>query len=162
MNRAEVVDALRAARAELLEAIDGLSDSDLAAPGVAGDWSVKDILSHVTACEAELVRALAQLKLGRRSDFWDDRTDAEIDALNAKYQRQNKNKPLRRVLEDFEGVRKQTIKQVESLRDADLTGPFKYARREGQPLVEFIAGDSFGHERDHIADIQNWRQKRSG
>jgi hypothetical protein len=51
MAKQRLLKALDTAWAALKESYAGLSDSRLTMPGVTGDWSVKDILAHVTTWE---------------------------------------------------------------------------------------------------------------
>ena len=155
-TRAELLEALRSSREELDQAIAGLGESDLASPGVAEGWSAKDLLAHITAWEAEMLKALGQARLGRKP------TGAvvespDVDALNARWQKETAKKPLDKVLADMEAARKQTIKQVERLTDEDLNDPRKYAWLKGTTLAELIAGETFEHEREHAAQIRKWR-----
>ena len=55
MTRDEILEALHASRAQVEAALTGLTDAQLIEPGALGEWSVKDILSHLTAWEAEAV-----------------------------------------------------------------------------------------------------------
>jgi len=51
------------------ESYAGLSDSQLMKSGVTGDWSVRDILAHVTAWEQEVLKHLPTiLKAANRRD----------------------------------------------------------------------------------------------
>lgn len=158
MNKSEILTALRANRDSLLNALDGLSDAAMQEPGVIDDWSVKDILTHITAWEAELVTRLAQAKQGKKpanANF----TPAQVDELNAKWHKEYKNRPLDRVLADFRAVRGQTITQVESLAEEDLNDPKRYSWLGGSPLWEWIEGDSSGHDAEHTAQIKAWRER---
>ncbi len=160
MNQSEVLSALHTHRAVLLAALDGLSDSAMQEPGVIDDWSVKDILTHLTAWEAELVARLAQARQGKKPANT-NLTPAQADELNAQWRKEYKNRPLDRVLADFRAVRGQTITQVESLAEEDLNDPKRYSWLGGAPLWEWIERDSFGHhEAEHTAQIKAWRQRR--
>lgn len=55
------VRELLAARAELLSALQGLSASDLLAPGVEGGWCGRDVLLHIAAWLRELARLVPDL-----------------------------------------------------------------------------------------------------
>jgi hypothetical protein len=48
MNRQQLLEKLDQAWAEIKESYAGLSGSQMTELGIAGDWSVKDILAHVT------------------------------------------------------------------------------------------------------------------
>ncbi len=159
MNKSEVVRALQTNRAALLKALDGLSDSTMQEPGVIDDWSVKDILTHLTACEAELVTWLAQARQGKKPSNT-NLTPAQVDEQNAKWRKEYKNRPLDRVLADFRAVRGQTMAQVESLAEEDLNDPKRYSWLRGSALWEWIEGEAFGHEAEHTAQIKAWRERR--
>jgi len=51
------LDELRAARRDLLAALQGRTASDLLRPGVEGEWCGRDVLLHIAAW----LRALARL-----------------------------------------------------------------------------------------------------
>jgi hypothetical protein len=161
MKQAELTELLKASHVELLQAIQGLTEAELAQPGAAGDWSAKDILAHVTAWEAEILKALGQSRMGKRPTI-NDLTDAEVDVQNAQWQKQTLKKPLAKVMEDLNGVRQQIIRQVERMSDADLNDPARHRSwLEGHTLAEFIASESFEHGREHAEQIRAWRN-RSG
>jgi hypothetical protein len=48
-----LLDRLEAAWAALTDAYAGVPESTLTEPGVVDDWSVKDVLAHVTTWEQE-------------------------------------------------------------------------------------------------------------
>jgi len=58
MNRQQLLQKLDKVWAEIKESYAGLSDSQLTEPGVMGDWSVKDILAHLTWWEEEALKHL--------------------------------------------------------------------------------------------------------
>jgi len=155
MNRDQILAALKNSRAQMETALDGLSETQLVEPGVMGEWSVKDILSHLTAWEAEVVTRLAKLKLGKKIQSIVP-ADSDIDSLNAKWYKENKSRDLDRVLADFRGVREQMIRQVESLTDKQLAQPLPWA--ETNTIENMIAWNSYEHEPEHAEQIQKWRK----
>ncbi len=155
MNKSELLSTLEASRKKLLAAFDGLADDQLTESGVVGDWSVKDILSHLTAWEAELVKLLAQARQGRRPAFLDL---GETDTLNAKWRQEMKGRLLDQVWADFHGVRRQTLRQLEALNDKDLADPKRYPWLGGKPLGQWIAEQTFEHEQEHLEHIRRWRK----
>ncbi|HKZ71248.1 MAG TPA: ClbS/DfsB family four-helix bundle protein [Anaerolineales bacterium] len=160
MNKSELISTLEASRKTLLVTIDGLSDEEMTTPGVMGDWSVKDLLSHITAWEAELVTMLAQARQGKKPPFADV-SPSQTDALNAQWRNETKDRPLERVLADFHGVRKQTVKQVESFSDEELNDPKLYKWLKDSPLWKWIANETFEHEAEHAEQIIQWREERN-
>lgn len=156
MDKDAVMDALEDEREKFMEAIDGLTEAQMIEPGVSGDWSIKDILYHLSMWEAELVRLLWQASHG------DKPTTAQIvgepvDTVNAVWYAQGKDRPLERVLDDFAAVRKQTVRRVEALSDKDFDDPRRYPWLNERPLWDWIATDSFEHESEHAEQIRQWR-----
>lgn len=159
MNKQQLLAALNEERAKFLKAIEGLSDEQMTEKGVVDDWSIKDMLAHIATWESEMVTFIAQMKQGKKP-----RTNLmsnKVDELNAEFYKNNKNRPLDRILADFHGVRKQTIKQVESLSENELTDPKHSPHTKGSALWKIIEADSFGHEVEHREQIEKWRKKQS-
>ncbi len=157
MNKTEILKALKNEREKFLQAIAGLPDDVLVNEPVLGEWTIKDLLSHLTVWESELVTLLAFTRLGKRPTNVQGLT-GDTDDLNAKWHAEYKNRPLDRALADFHGVRKQTIRQVESLTDKELAES-KSPWLKGEPLWKWIAEDSFSHEAEHTPQILAWREQ---
>jgi hypothetical protein len=157
MTKDELLVALETGRETFLDALDGLSDEQMTAPGVNGEWSLKDLLAHLTRWEAELVKLLWEVEAGLRP------TTAHVgklsvDEVNAQFYAEMRWRSLRRVLDDFHAVRNQTILRVEALSDQELTDPRRYAWLKGRALWEVAAGDSFEHEAEHLDQVRLWRE----
>ena len=159
MTKDEILDALEDERENLIDAIEGLSDEDMLESGVVGDWSIKDILAHLSAWEAELVKLLWQARQGQPpSGIY--ASGVPVDEINVVWSQAARSRPLERVMDDFISVRKQTVRRVEPFLDTDLTDPQRWPWLNGHPLWEWIATDSFQHEAEHAAQIKEWRSKR--
>ncbi len=162
MNKSDLLASLETSRHNLLVAFDGLSDDDLTQPGANGDWSVKDVLAHIAAWEAELVTLLVrEVKRGQKPKILGI-SDAKVEELNQQWYLENKDRLLERVLADFHGVRKQLIRQVSEWDANDLTDPTRYKWRAGKSLADYIADYANGHDQEHIEALQAWRKSRRG
>lgn len=157
MTQDEILDRLEDERENFLAAIDGLSDAQLEQPGVVGDWSVKDLMFHLTMWEAELVKLLWQAAQGVQPTTVHF-SKMSVDERNVTWSAQSKDRTLEQVIDDFAGVRKQTSRRVAAFKDKDLNDPQRYPWLKGYPLWTWIAEDSFKHEAEHIAQILQWRQ----
>lgn len=156
MNRTDLLKALADSHAEVAAALAGLTEAQLTEPGVVEDWTLKDILAHLTAWEVELVTALGKLARGQTPKPVGE-TDAETDALNAKWHKEYHARPLDRVLADFQAVRPQTIRQVERLTEAELTAPRKWLK--GGTLEALILSETIEHDAEHLPHIRDWRAR---
>lgn len=155
MTQAELLKAFKEARAAMEAALAGLSDEQLTQPGLEGEWAVQDVLSHLTAWEAELVTGLAKVKSGQKpgKTQW---TMAEINAQNAKWYAENKDRPLERVRADFHGVRKQTLRQIEALTDADVAQPRAFL--DQGTIADWALTWVIEHETEHARHITEWKK----
>jgi hypothetical protein len=146
--------ALEQGRQQFLELIEPLSDEQLTQPGAAGEWSVKDLLAHLARWEAELVRSLWLARQGRAHTLLTD--PAQVDALNARWQRESRGRSLGQALEDFHAVRLQTIRRLEDFSSEELTDPRRYSWLAGTPLWQWIASQSYQHEAEHAGQLRAW------
>jgi len=158
MTKDEILDALEDGREKFLDAIDGLTDEAMQEPGVCRDWSLKDLLSHITRWEAELVKMLWETSQGEQP------TTAQfgkisVDELNAAWQDESAARPLEQVMDDYIAVRKQTSRRVNAFSDEELNDPKRYPWLKGQALWERVSIDSFGHEEEHLLQVQEWRAR---
>jgi hypothetical protein len=160
MNKTETLQSLENEREKFLDLIEDLSEEELLQPGVTGGWSIKDILSHLTRWEAELIKLLWQAQRGQKPTSVHF-AGQEVDETNARWHAELHGRPLESVLEDFHSVRTQTIRRVEAFEGADLTDPKRFAWLDGRPLWEWIEDDSFGHEAEHAGEIRAWLEKRN-
>lgn len=142
-----------------MAAIDGLTDESMLAPGVVGEWSVRDLLVHLTLWEAGLVTLLFYVKEGHKPPPDEDAAET-MDQRNARWHAENKDRPLDRARTDFAAVRKQTLRRVRALTKAEFERAEKLAWLEGAPLSQWIASDTFEHETEHIQQIRAWRSRQ--
>ena len=159
MKKETLNNNLREERENFLSAIDGLTNEELILPGVCGEWSVKDIMAHITAWEAELVKLLWQVSQGgipTTVHF----TNPDVDQINAAWYARDKARSLELVTADFQGVRNQTIRRVLSFSEDDLNDPGRYSWSADKALWQWIVGDSSEHEAEHIINIIDWRENQ--
>lgn len=159
MKKVELLDALESSREMFLEMIDELPDEDFEVPGVIGEWSLKDILAHLTRWEAELVKLLWQASRGHvPSSAHFGKID--VDTLNGIWYNEMHSRRLDQILEDFHSVRNQTMRRIEDFSDKDLTDAKRYRWLRGKPLFEWIAADSFKHEGEHAQHLKAWKARK--
>jgi len=161
MQKQDILNRLEESREQFLDLLEGQPETALLTPGVIGDWSIKDILAHLSRWEAELVKLLWQIHLGQPPSSLHFQKNLDVDEQNAVWFTEARARPLERVLDDFHAVRNQTLLRVESFSDKDLCDPGRYSSLKGRMLQEYIASDSYEHEDEHKADIQRWLEKQT-
>jgi hypothetical protein len=157
MSKADLVADLRASHAQLEQALDGLTDEHMLQVGAVGIWSIKDVLAHLVAWEAELVTALSRLEQHKRQPPRIVEID-DIDEWNEEQYHINAARSLDVVLDDFQGVHKHLIAALEHLDDRTLDDNRRWPWMEGEPLSYLVYENAIWHEDEHTADIRAWRE----
>jgi hypothetical protein len=161
MNKVQLLRELAESREAFMAAIEGLDEEAMLQPGAAGDWSVKDVMAHLMMWEAQLVTYLFRTQAGNKPNTVHFGGEP-VEQINARWHAQNVDRPLEAVLEDFEGVRAQTIRRVEAFSEKQLNDPQAFPWLGGKPLWEWVLEDSAGHDREHAAGIGAWRGQAPG
>jgi hypothetical protein len=159
VSKADMLSSLKTSREAMLEALDGLSDEGMHTPDVIGEWSIKDILVHLSLWEAELVTLLWQARQGRKPTTA-QLSPETVDELNARWYVMHKDRALAQVMDDFQAVRHQTARRVDGFTEDELGDPNLFPWLDGEPLEHWIEEDSYGHEAEHMAQIVAWRASR--
>jgi hypothetical protein len=90
VDRGQLLARLEKAWRQFQESYAGLSDSQLLKPGVTGDWSVRDILAHVTTCEQEALKHLPTILKGGKPPRYSV-AHGGINAFNRKMTEQKRS-----------------------------------------------------------------------
>jgi hypothetical protein len=155
MNKEEILDQLDNSREQMLVLLQTLSDEALLQPGVMGDWSVADILVHLTAWESELVTALLQINKGKKPGRW-LAANADVGAYNAGRYAENKGRDLDRVFADWHNVRLKLEEWLDSFSEYDLSSAKRYRWAKNHSLAQIIIEASFEHEAEHLPEIASF------
>ena len=144
---------------ERLEAfVASLSPRELTTPFGDDGWTVKDHLAHLAAWEAGIAALIGGGSRAIRMGL-DERTYAaalDSDALNTEIYALWRDQPLPDVLDAFELAHKELLVEVGRLGDTDLIRPVRtfdptWTGPSGDnPIVAYIAGNTFGHFDEHM------------
>jgi hypothetical protein len=133
----------------------GLSEADMLAPGVEGEWSVKDILCHLSAWEKYLLDRLGYVLTGQHPHYpvmssWDD-----VHRFNAQVYADNKHRPLTSVIIEFRSLYRGVMTVLESMDDEVLNQPYTYDfPDDALTLLQIIRANTFEHYREHCIAIE--------
>ena len=154
LSKPELLSMIRTARAEWDALLAEVPAAWLTEPGVAGEWSVKDIVAHIAWGEREALGvARAHALVG--SDLW---TLSE-DERNAIVFEQNRGRELPDVLAESRQVFAQFVEAVAALSEEDLNDPHRFA---GMPIgwrPWRVLYDPH-HYADHARSIGAWLARR--
>jgi hypothetical protein len=131
-------------------------DARLTEPGVEGDWSLKDIIAHLTYFETWATNCLMAIRRGEPLPQ-PEYQGLSVDEENALIHERQRSLPLTDVLRASQISFQRSIASVQGLHDADLYD-VEFTRAYGVEwtLHDLLAGDTYGHYRDHIAPVRAW------
>jgi hypothetical protein len=132
-----------------------LSSEEMVTPGVEGEWSIKDILCHISAWEKYLLDRLGMVLSGQPPYYpamftWDD-----VHRFNARVYVENKDRPLTSVVIEFRNLYHGVMTVLEALSDDQLKAPYSYDFPDDNlTLVRLIRANTTDHYREHCAAVQ--------
>jgi len=154
MDRKQLLKRLDQTWTAFSEAYAGMSEAQLAEPGVTGDWSVKDLLGHVTTWEEEALKYLPLILTGGTPPRYSVMYDGGFDAFNALMTAQKRNLPLAEVLRQLEETHRRLIDYIQTVPEAAFTRETPFRRR--------LRLDTYSHYPIHTRMIREWRERLAG
>ncbi len=152
MDRSQLLKRLDKAWEAFKESYAGLSDSELMEPGITGDWSVKDIIAHVTRWEEEALTHLPLILDGGKPPRYSV-TYGGIDAFNAQATEQKRNLSLSEVLRQQDDMHRRLIDFIQSAPEDQFIRETRFRHR--------LRLDTYSHYPKHAEAIREWREQRS-
>ncbi len=147
----KLVKRVDTAWAAFQESYADVPHAQLVEPSVMGDWSVKDILAHVTTWEEEALTHLPLIIAGGRPPRYV--TYGGIDAFNAQMTEQKRGLSLSDVQRQLDDTHRQLIDFIQSAPADQLTRETRARRR--------LRLDTYGHYPLHAEAIREWRERQS-
>ena len=153
-NKTEVLQQLYAERRRLELLISRLTEAQLHERGVVENWSVKDIMAHVSFWEDRGCQVMDAALHNHKPAIFDQPFD--LDALNAAAYAQNKDRSLTEIRTKFHESFRNYAASVESLSETQLSDPKRYDWTEETPMWQFVESDGTHHYREHADQIEAW------
>ena len=112
-----------------------------------GEWSVKDILGHVTTWDGEALAHLPTVARGGRPPRYAD--EGGIDAFNARTAAEKRHLSLEQVLEQMDATHARLVRYLRDTPKEEIADRTRFVRR--------LRLDTYGHYRLHAEAIRAWR-----
>ena len=154
----DLLDQLDAARERTLMALEMLPDEALVQPGAIGRWSIADLLSILTAWDAELVTGLMQLSNGKTPE----RLLAALrqpDIYNAQRYQDAQGRDLDAVFDDFQSSRLHLEEWLSGLSERALGDPRHYKALGGEALARLVTRATVDHEARYLPFLTTFAQR---
>jgi hypothetical protein len=158
-SKTELLTSIKAERKNLERALKGLSATDMIKAASPGEWSIQDIMAHITAWEAFLRQRYETGLRGEKQTMPDWSKPGVIDEINLNIYKQNHDRWLKEVQKEFKESYKKTLKTVKSIPEEAMFTRNKYEWTGKATLADYIEGNTCGHYAEHIAMIEAIKQK---
>ena len=127
MNKSELIAGLQEEYQNWQTLLDQIGPEHMDQPGVAGDWSVKDIVAHLTGWRK---RTVARLQAAQRAapeppPPWPPQLQTD-DEINAWIYETNRERNVQDVLDESRQVFEQLLTVIEGLPDQVFTDVQRY------------------------------------
>ncbi len=157
MSKIELVAALEANRDNLLALCDHSSDSVRKTPFAEGQWSIQDLIGHLSYWEQQTLNHIREtFTEGRPRPMLRDSLDDDINAREAEKRR---GWDWHRVRAEFENTRGALVQRVNALNESDLQFyiPSPWVNDQRMiPLETLICEDVVEHGEAHRREIETW------
>jgi hypothetical protein len=162
MNKTELIAWLRGEQQQWLDLLNQFDDAELEMSGVNGDWSLKDLVAHLTTWHRDHILCLDAAVMN--TPIADPPWPLEIsntDDINAWIFSQSSRRKLKDVLDENEQVFEALIEIVENFSEDIQVEIIKDHRVVRFGEQQFSVGYFFDHfHEDHEAQIREWLKKR--
>ena len=150
MHKERLFQRITTAWQELQDAIAGLPDAALRAPGAVGEWSVRDLLAHIATWEEEALKALPVIVEGGKLPRY--ASQGGIDAFNARQQEAKRHLSLDRLRLEMASTHQRLLALIDRVPEQAYAAEGRFLKR--------LRLDTYGHWRGHAADVRRWRESQ--
>ena len=156
--KTELLEKLARNRDELLNAIAGVSEEQIATIPVAEAWTIKDVVGHIAYWEQVIHDHLREsLTEGKPHPASPDESD---NAINAREAAQRQTWSWQRVRAEFENARRALMETVAQMRETEfelqVPNPW-WGMTHLYSLAQMVEEDALSHCREHTEQIRKWR-----
>lgn len=161
-SKDQLLTDIHTERRRLEKSLSTLSAADMIRPGVAGVWSVKDILAHLVAWERLFLDwyhtgvqgctpKTLPVSMGRKV----------IDTLNQQIYEKNQGRRLDDILAEFHTSYRQIVTLIEEIPEGDMfaRGHFNWTGK--LTLADYIAGNTCNHYAWAKFQIRKWAKREA-
>jgi hypothetical protein len=159
-SREQAIEVLREGHSQVVALIDGLTEAAALRPGLGGgEWSVVDLLGHLTSWEEHALGAIDAWLWEVRPPVAEALDRLGLDGLNKQTLEAKRSLPYTAVLADFESVHARLLDAIAAMSDEAWVAepPQGRGRTRGEELGGILAGNGpFDHAAVHLLDLRAW------
>jgi hypothetical protein len=158
ITKAQFLDELRQENAQFEALLTAIGPARMTQPDVAGGWSIKDIVAHLTGWRS---RTVARFRAAHSGDPvvpppWPQELQADDD-INAWIYAANRDRPLDAVLSDSRETFQQLVDAISAFDEAELRDSSRFGWLGGE---RFRGASFFGHfHEEHEPAMRAWLEQ---
>ncbi len=141
----EFLERIEAGYAQLLAALEGLTDEQLLTPGMTGTWRGKDVMAHIARWEETATEAIEYHLRGERLPG----NYRDYEAWNARWAEEDRDVPLDEIKQRFANAHQRLMALLRSLS----------AEQWNRYVQAWINGTTWHHYEAHAGWIREWREQ---
>lgn len=137
-----------------MQAIEGLSRRELTELPIYEGWTIKDVLAHVLGWDQRVLRTLPLMVQNRASEV----PSVEVDEYNAVSVAAWRDRSPAELLVEVQSTHRQIVDAIAALDHKEID---TRRERHGQIITirSYVIDVMTDHEREHAAEIEQWRRK---
>lgn len=163
-TREALLDGVREVRQDLERLVAEVDKHRMEQPGSFGEWSLKDLLAHLTGWRRVTAARLEAALRHEEPEFpWPPHLEEGKgpDAKNDWFFETNREKPIAQVMRESREAFDHVERALAALSDDDLFLPHRFAWLQGAPLVSMAVKGTIEHYRvAHEPEIRAWLEQR--
>jgi hypothetical protein len=158
-SKAQLLSDLQDEQAQWEALLADIGEAHMTQPGVAGQWSIKDIVAHLTAWRR---RTVGRFQAALRHEPtppppWPPELQTD-DEINAWMHASDRDRPLADVLAASRTVFAQLVDTLSAFPEADLLDPSRFDWMGDEP---WNGATFFGHfHEEHEPDMRAWLDQK--
>ena len=145
MNRSQLIAKVEKRWKEFTDSFTRLTDEQITQAGTMGQWSLKDMLGHVTTWEEELLKYLPTILAGKTTPRYKNKYGG-IDAFNALMVEEKRGLPLDEIRKQLEETHARVITFLKTVPEEHFVKENRFRKR--------VRLDSYGHYKEHTQAIR--------
>jgi hypothetical protein len=132
-------------------------------PGVVDQWSLKDLIAHLSEWERKFIE---WYQAGKRGEIPETPapgyTWKQLDEVNQQIYEMHHQRPLGEILAEFQGSYERMMAVVEDISAGELFEPGYYDWTGKANLAEYLAGCGYEHYDWAKEHIRKWKKRHAG
>ena len=146
------------------ELLASLSEEQITAPQLPGNWSIKDVMAHVWAWQQRSIARVEAALLDREPAFpkWpveaDPDSDDNTNLVNAWIYETSREQPWSQVHQQWKEGFLRFLELPEAIAEKDLLDAGRYPWLKGHALA-FVLLASYDHHQEHLEKTRAWLEE---